>query len=162
MPNRILQVMGNSAINWLNTGGTSVITLTSLASGAGRQGALVDLGTADRARRYAWRAWMKPGATRVVGEVVQVLWKSSDGSHPDNDDGAGDIAVSAQDKLRNLAVIGSIMIDENAAVEMVTSGEFELGHRHGCPVFWNDTSNTLSATAADFGFAMWPIEDEIQ
>jgi len=97
-----------------------------------------------------------------VGEFVDVYWKTSDGTHHDNDDGTGDIAVSSVDKLRNLQYLGTIYIDENAAVEMVAHGELFLPHRYGCPVFWNNTANTLSATAADFGVSVVPCTDQVQ
>lgn len=161
MANKVYMVP-ETAITWLSTGGTELFTPTSLASAAGRQGALHDFGTTARARRFAWRAWLKPGATRVVGEIVRVYLKTSDGSHPDNDDGTGDIAVSAEDKLRNLAQIGAVVIDENAAVEMVASGVVEIDARYAGPVFWNATANALSSTAADFGFSLTPTPDEIQ
>src|SRR5687768_10354163 len=105
MANKILQPL-ETAITWLSTGGTKPFTPTSLGSLAGRQGEHHDLGTASATRRFRWRAWIKPGGTRVVGELVEIYLKTSDGSHPDNDDGTGDIAVSAKDKLRNVWQIG--------------------------------------------------------
>lgn len=161
MANKIYQI-DESAITWLSSGGTESFTPTSLGSGAGRQGAIHDFGASARSRLFAWRAWLKPGGTRVVGEVVRLYWKSSDGTHPDNDDGTGDIAVSSSDKLRNLLPIGLITIDENAAVEMVASGFIELPARHGGPVWWNATANALSSTAGDFGFSLTPVPDEVQ
>ena len=161
MANKIYQ-LHETVVTWLASGGTELFTPTSLATLSGRQGALHDFGTAAIGRRFAWRAWVKPGATRVVGEVIEFYLKTSDGSHPDNDDGTGDAALSAADKLRNLTPIGTIQIDENAAVEMVCSGIVDMLHRHAAPVIFNRTANTLSATAADFGFSMTPVTDEIQ
>lgn len=151
-----------TAVTWKSSGGTELFTPTSLAAAAGRQGAYHDFGTASVGRRFAWRAWIKPGGTRVVGEIVQVYLVTSDGTTPDNDDGTGDIAVSAQDKLRNLTLLGTLQIDENAAVPMAASGVLELLHRYGAPVFWNATANTLSSTAGDFGFSLVPVSDEVQ
>jgi hypothetical protein len=161
MANKIYQST-ETAITWLSTGGTELFTPTTLGAAAGRQGALHDFGTAARSRLFAWRAWLKPGATRVVGETVQIYLKTSDGSHPDNDDGVGDIAVSALDKLRNVSFLGTIQIDENAAVEMVGSGIVEIGARYAGPIVWNASANALSGTAADFGFSLTPIPDEVQ
>ena len=155
-----------TAITWRNTGGTELFTPTSLATGAGRQGAMHDLTTSARAHRFAWRAFLKPGATRVVGEAIRIYIKTGSGAtagtRPDNDDGTGDIAVSAEDKLKNLTQIGTLVIDENAAVEMVKSGVVLLHHRWVAPIFWNATANTLSATAADFGFDLTPVPFEVQ
>lgn len=151
-----------TAITWLSSGGTNLFTPTSLASSAGRQGAHYDFGVAARARRFVWRGWIKPGGTRVVGEIVEWYIKTSDGTHHDNDDGTGDIALSAADKLRNLKLIGICQIDENAAVEMVASGEIEISSRYVAPVIYNRTANSLSTTAADFGFSLTPVPDEVQ
>lgn len=161
MVNKVYQ-HDETAINWLSSGGSAAFTPTTLGSGAGRQGAHYDFGTSARARRFYWRAWLKPGGTRVVGQPVYIYLKTSDGTRHDNDDGTGDIALSALDKTRNLRMLGVIEIDENAAVEMVASGEIEISARYGAPIFYNATANALSATAADFGFSLTPVPDEIQ
>jgi hypothetical protein len=159
--NKIWQLIG-TAITWLSSGGSAAFTPTSLASGAGRQGAYYDLGTASRGRRFNYRAWLKPGATRVVGEVIEVYLVTGDGTHYDNNDGTGDIAVSAKDKLRNAKLLDYIQIDKNAADEMACSGEVVITARWVAPAFWNATANSLSTTAGDYGFELLPIEDEVQ
>lgn len=161
MANKIYQAT-ETAITWLASGGTATFTPTSLASSAGRQGAHHDLGTSSRARLFEWRAWIKPGGTRVVGEGVRVFLKTSDGTNADNDDGTGDIALSSADKLRNLLQLGTIVIDENAAVPMSIHGQVEITSRYVAPVFFNGTANALSSTAGDFGFSLTPVPDEIQ
>jgi hypothetical protein len=161
MANKILQ-KDETPITWKSSGGTETFTPTTLGASAGRQGAHHDFGTSARSRLFAWRAYIKPGGTRAVGEGVRVYLKTSDGTHHDNDDGTGDIALSSSDKLRNLRQPGSIVIDENAAVEMVGSGIIEIGARYAAPVFFNGTANALSSTATDFGFELTPIPDEIQ
>ena len=162
MANKIYQ-HDETAITWLASAGTNVLTLTSVAAGAGRQGAHDDFGTAARSKVYAWRAWVKFATTPVVGEVVYIYWKSSDGTHHDNDDGTGDIAVSAEDKLLNLKLIGRIIVDEASTTpEFVGSGEIMVPHRYGAPVFWNATADALSGTAGDHGFSLTPIPPEVQ
>lgn len=158
MPNKVYLAQ-ETAITWAPSGGTELFTAGALASAAGRQGAYHDFGTASRSARYAWRLALTPGATRVVGEIVEIYLITSDGTSPDNDDGTGDIAVSAKDKLRNVMQIGALQIDENAAVLMVTSGIIELGTRYAAPAIWNATANALAAGAT---FSMTPIPDEVQ
>ena len=151
-------LLPETAIDWLSSTGDELITLTSLAAGAGRQGALHDFGTAARAPEFAWRAWVKFTTTPVVGEEVMIYWKTSDGTSPDNDDGTGDIALSAEDKLKNLMYLGSIIVDEASTTPLfVASGDVYLPHRWGGPVFFNDTADALSATALDHGFSLTPI-----
>jgi len=166
MPNKVYQ-HDETTLVWTSSGGDYALTATSLATVTGRQGAMADLGSAARARRYAWRAYVKFSTTPVVGEVVYVYLKTGSGAtagaRPDNDDGTGDIAVSSIDKLKNLQLIGPIIVDEAATgVEMVASGEIWLPHRWVAPVLWNATVDTLSATGTDIGFELTPIPDEIQ
>lgn len=166
MPNKIY-VAPETAITWLASGGTATLTLTSLAAGAGRQGALhaLDGGSgAVRSGWYMWRAWVKFATTPVVGEVVRIYLKTSDGTHPDNDDGTGDAAVSAEDKLRNLKLLGAIVVDEASTTpEFVASGgPVFIGDDDAAPVIWNGTADALSATAGDHGFKLVPVPAEIQ
>lgn len=158
---KVYQVI-ETAITYLNSGGSAAFTPTSLASGAGRQSAYYDRGTAAAARKFNLRVWFKPGGTRVIGEQVDVYILTGDGTHYDNDDGTGDIAVSALDKLRNPTWIGSVDIDENAAVEMGANWDIEVTGRYIAVVFWNRTANTLSTTAGDYGAELIPIPDESQ
>lgn len=160
MPNKIYQ-NPEAAITWRSSGGTYAMTCTSLGAAAGRQGAEHNFAGA-RSRWFEWRAFLKPGGTRVVGEAVHIYLKRGDGTHYDNDDGTGDIAVSALDKLRNCQYLGTILIDENAAVEMSIGGLVEIVADRALPIFWNATANALSATAGDFGFDLTPAPDEIQ
>ena len=155
-----------SAITWLAFGGSAVLTLTSLGAGAGRQGALYDFGVAARPADFYWRAWVVFATTPVVGEVIRLYWKTSDGINPDNDDGTGDAAVSAEDKLRNLKYIDELTVDEASSTPtFVASGYLPkriAAARYGAPVFWNATADALSATAGDHGFSITPVPDEMQ
>lgn len=162
MPTKIYQ-HDETAITWLASGGSALFTPTSLAANAGRQGAHYDLGAAARSYLFAWRAWVKFSTTPIVGEIVRVYLKTSDGTNHDNDDGTGDIAVSSINKLNNLLHLGNIMVDEAATgIQMVASGEVYIGRRYIAPVFWNATADVLSATAADMGFSLTPIPQESQ
>jgi hypothetical protein len=152
-----------TAITWASSGGTETFTPTSLASNAGRQGAHHDFGTSARSRLFRWRAFIKPGGTRVVNQAAcRVYLKTGDGTHFDNDDGTGDIALSSSDKLVNVELLGTILVDENAAVEMSRGGFIEIAERYVAPIFYNGSANALSSTAADFGFVLTPVPDEIQ
>lgn len=164
MANKIYQTP-ESDITWKASGGSELLTCTSLAASAGRQGALHDFGATARSREYVWRFYMKFATTPVVGEIIRIYWKSSDGTYPDNDDGTGDIAVSAENKLKNLRLLGRLIVDEASTTpQFVASGPLpiELGHRHGGPVIWNDTADAFSSTAADHGFILTPVPLELQ
>ena len=162
MPNKILQI-AETPITWKSASGTRLFTPASLASNAGHQGAQHDLSTTARARRFAWRARCKFGDTPVVGEVIEIYLKYSDGTYPDNSDGTGDIAISSEDKLANATPIGCIVVDQaDITVFMVGSGTIEIDHQFISPIFFNRTTAALSSTATDMGFELTPIVDEIQ
>lgn len=151
-------MLPETAITFKDSGGTVVFTPTSLATVSGRQSAQHDFGTAARAYQFNWRAYVQFATTPVLGEVINVYLKTSDGTHPDNDDGTSDAAVSAEDKLSNLDYIGSITVDEAAGdIEMVASGTVNITHRYVQVVFWNATIDSLTATASEHGFILEPI-----
>jgi len=140
----------------------------NLAAGAGRQSAQYDLGEGAVARLYEWRAFVQFATTPVVGEMVRIYLKTAGSSsaattHPDNDDGTGEGAVSAEDKLKNLHHIGNIIVDEAAAdVEMVASGVVEIAERAIQAVIWNGTADALTNDVDENGFMLSPVPDEIQ
>lgn len=148
-----------TAVTFRSSTGTVVHTLTSLASGAGRQSAQHDFTDSARAFMYRWRAWVQFTTTGTVDETVDWYYKSGLTSTTilDNDDGTGDIALSSTDKLKNLHYIGSIVVDETADVEFVASGTIAIYERFINIVCVNNGANALSGTALDMGFSLTPI-----
>jgi len=152
-----------TVIEFLASGGDVTFTLTSLAADAGRQSAQHDFGASSRAASFEWRGWVQFATTPVIGETVDIYLKTSDGTHIDNDDGTGDIDVSAEDKLDNLKPIGSIIIDETTAdLEFSASGVVYIPYRYINIIFWNSASDVLTATASEHGFSLTPIPLEAQ
>ena len=168
MANLIHQNQG-TVITWADSGATHAITLKGLASGTGRQGVEHDFGVAAVETRFMWLAQVQfdTATAPVIGEEVRIYLKTApDGDNYDNDDGDGtDIAVSAEDKLKNLWYLGSIIVDEAVAdVKMQASGMIEIGAEKVAPVFWNATADTLDddASTTDLKFSLIPIPLEIQ
>ena len=162
MPSKIY-INPEATTTWTDATGDLAMTLNNLASGAGRQGAQKDLGSAARPFWYEWRAFVEFATTPVIGERVDIFLKTSDGTHPDNDDGTGNIAVSNEAKLRNLQYIGSVLVDEAAlTVEMVAAGVVQIAARYVNPVFWNRTADNLVASNNQSGFVLTPLPFEIQ
>ncbi len=166
MANKIY-VRPETVITWRATGGDNDLTLTSLASGAGRQGEhhALDGGTgAVRSGWHAWRFFCKFATAPIVKEIIRLYGKSSDGTNPDNDDGTGDIAVSDEDKLLNLKLFGIMKVDEAATgpVFVASGSRLWIPHDDWAPVIWNATADALSSTAADHGFDLIPTPAELQ
>lgn len=153
-------VVGETAITFLASGGDVAFTNTSLGAGAGRQSAQHDFGASARALLYNWRAFIQFATAPVVGETLDIYIKTADAgnTHLDNDDGTGDAALSAEDKLRNLQYIGSITVDEASLTpEFSASGTVPIYSRFINIVFFNDTADALSSTAAEHGFILDPV-----
>ncbi len=149
-----------TAVTFRSSTGTVVHTLTSLATVTGRQSAQHDFGDSARAFMYRWRAWVQFATNPVVGETVDWYYKSglTTSTILDNDDGTGDADVSAADKLKNLHYIGSIVVDEAVQdIEMVASGTIAIYERFIHIVAFNNTVDSLSATALEHGFSLTPI-----
>lgn len=146
----------------------AIFEVDGLGAGAGRQSAQLDLLTTARSQFYEWRAFVQFATAPVIGEAVRIYLKTAGSSssatvHPDNDDGTGDLAVSAEDKLRNLHFIGNIIVDEAAInIEMVGSGIVEIRARAIQVVFWNGTVDTLTTDVDENGFMLTPVPDELQ
>jgi len=142
--------------------------LHNLASAAGRQSAQCDLGDAARSAWYEWRAFVQFATAPVLGEHVDFYLKTAGSSdsataHPDNDDGTGEGAVSAEDKLRNLHYLGSIEVDQATQdIEMVASGIVYIPFRAFNVVVWNSSADALTNDVDENGFMLSPIPDEIQ
>lgn len=168
MANQVQLAVGTAVLFGSEVGDDVAWTMDGLADNAGRQSAFLDLGAAPRARFYRWRFWTQFQATPTLNAFLRLYLKTggsetSSPDHPDNDDGAGDIAVSTEDKLRNLTPLGSLIVDEAAAsVEMVAHGLIEIPERHVAVVGWNDSGATISATEAATKLRIVPILDEIQ
>ncbi len=162
MANLVLQNEG-TILTWDDTGTTHAFGTNALASGAGQQGAVHDFGVGARSQRFAWRFGCEFETTPVVGEAVRIYAKTSDGTDPDNDDGTGDIAVSAENKLLNLVQIGTLVVDEAVVdIQMAKSGFILLPHRYFMPVVWNATADALQATDDINVFTLTPVPLEIQ
>ena len=148
---------------FLAAAGDVVFTQTSQGAGVGKQSAQLDLGTGVQPAFFRWRAWMKFATAPVVGETIDYYLKTSDGTHLDNDDGTGDIAVSAEDKLLNLRYIGSITVDEASLTpEFSGSGVISIYDRYANIVCWNASADAFSATSTDHGFSLEEITPQGQ
>ena len=164
MPNLIYQNEG-TILTWKDSGGDYAFTLQNLAAGAGRQGAIHDFGTGARSRKFVWRLALTAGfeTQPVVGEYVAIHVKTGTGTSADNDDGTGDIVVSAEDKLKNLPQIGSLIVDEAIVdIPIAKSGYILLPDRYFMPVVWNYAADNLQNTANVNIFTLTPVPDELQ
>jgi len=168
MPNKEYTIEETTIVFGSDTGGGDDVdwSTENIANGAGRQSAQHDLGDRATARssRYRFRFYTQLQATPTVGQSVRIYLKTSDGTHADNDDGTGDAAVSAEDKLLNLRLIGVAIVDEAAAnIEIVASGIIEdLDQRYIQFVLWNASGASITNDTAETKLELTPMPREIQ
>lgn len=165
MPNKIYQI-GETAITFDGTVGANIAwSLEGVANNAGQQSAFYDRGvlSAAKAGRYHYRLVLQFQATPTVGYIVRLYMKTSDGTHPDNDDGTGDIPVSSEDKLKNLKLIDIMKVDEAVAnIDTVVSGIVDIWDRYVGFVIWNESGAITNATDSNNGLVLTPLPFEIQ
>jgi len=152
-----------TAIVWSDTTGDLVMTLNNLAASAGRVGARKDFGAGSTSQWYTWRLTVQFETAPVVGEVVQVYLSTSDGSEEDGQVGTADAALDSSDTLKNLMLIGSLIVTStDADHDMTASGICRIPTRYVSPVIYNDTADNLQATNDTGEFTLTPIPDEVQ
>lgn len=153
-----------SAITFKSSGGSAVITCTSLANNAGRVSAQYDRSTGSRATRFFVEFEFKCVATPTLGNLVTLYFAQAqaDNTHPDGDVGVSDAALSALDKRRNLTVGVAAQIDVASTALQKASGFVELHGRYITAVVVNEAGSAFSATAGDTIITLTPMPDEVQ
>lgn len=158
-------------IVWKSSGGDYVITLTSLAAGAARQGVKGDLG-ATRAIRWSVRVQLDFEVAPVAGAPVEIWWSSSSSgtAATDNTGGAsgadaayigyadGSVAAGKQ----QLQLIGVMPAAPNAD-DVLNIAEFSFYplSRYGMPVVVNGTAQAFHDTAANFILTFTPMLESV-
>lgn len=153
---------------------TDVLTLASVADGAGRQSDKVDLG-ATRARRYGLIGVVDfTGETPVANGSVDYYWAPStsgtqangnvagnsgtDGAAPDGAVGS----ITLAEFLRQCVYIGSLFTHDGASVQNGFVGVFESPTRYGQLVVVNNSGDAFEADDVEAHQVLVPIVDEVQ
>jgi hypothetical protein len=165
MPSDIYIDHGTTIVFGSEVGDDVAWSTENIANAAGRQATLYDLGADGTARpgKYRYRFHTQAQASPTVGNSCELYMKTSDGTHPDNDDGTSDAAVSASDKTKNLDVLKPAICDEAAAnIEFVSKGIVRLPHRWCAPVLWNALGSAITNDVAETKLHLTPLYDQVQ
>lgn len=154
-------------VNWKSSGGTGLLTLTSLANAAARQGAKIDLGA-------TWDAeWLvvfesAVGSAATNGAEIQLFFgESLSGTagtdNPGNLTGA-DAGLSVPSELiGQLLYVGSLVLSNTLGTgKQVTTMRYRPLSRYVMPVVYNLSAQTLSGTAGNHAVRMIPVREFIQ
>ncbi len=147
----------------------AIFECDGIADGTGWQSAQIDLGAAPRSDRFKFKGFLQLQATTpVVGNTIRQYLSTSrtataSTAKASNDDGLTSVVVSAEDKLKNLMQIDSIIVDQAAAdIEFVASGEVTLLERYVQIVWWNASGAAISTDVDESGFVLTPIPMQSQ
>lgn len=150
------------AVRFEASGGNVVLTLTSLANGAGRVSAQYDRGVGGAADRFIWRFKTTLAVAAALGAVLTIYLVTSDGTDADGNLGTTDAALPALDRRRNLVPIGSVIADAASTGPFKASGVVEILERFVQVVVVNEMGQALSASAGDHAFVLTPVPPEVQ
>lgn len=145
------------------SGGDVTFTPTSLADGAGRRSARLDLGSGARPSLYRWMAKTKFASALTANRIaVEIYLVESDGTRADGNQGDTDAAVSVSSKRANLQRIGSVVSDDTTSGEVQqASGYFRTSARYIQVVWWNASGVALTGTGSDHEFVIQPVNVEV-
>lgn len=150
-----------------SSGGTAAITPTSVADGAGRISARLDLGSFPRADAVEVVAILKTASAPTTGKVARIYAIGSEAStgqgstaFTDGYFSASDAAISDEDTLRNTTLLGSVQADEQTVFQKTFT--FVPTRQYLQIAFWNAFGVAMSSTAADCQFLVTPLYYEVQ
>lgn len=137
-------------------GGTNALGLTSLANGAGRMGAKVDLG-ANFTELYSARLTCKLASTPTAGNRIRIaLAFSHDNTKFPGGVTGSDAAYTDTDLLRQLVELRSMPVDNSTASQVIIVMTRALG-RYVAPVIFDESGQAFSGTGSDHEFALVPL-----
>ena len=150
MPTQVSKNIGASFLK----GSEIIITLISLADGAGRVSDQIDLGPYPiLGMTLTWNAEFQHVATPTLGDVdeMYIAWADDlDGSAIDGDVGLVDAALSNADQVRNMMPIGNVIVDAAAADDVFKgSGEFPIMQKFLTVVVKNEGGSAFTADESE-------------
>ena len=170
MPNYSRLIAG-SQVTWKPSGGTKVLTFTSLASAAARQGdksgTLVD-GTYGRPQYLEFRLESAVAVAAATGATIDLFLGESDNAtaasdNPGNLTGADGSWATPAELFSQLRYVGSLVL---SATQATSVQKVRLIYpsplcAYICPVIFNQSGQALHGTAGNHQLVMTPYYREI-
>lgn len=170
LPDTIL-VQAGTEKTFKSSGGSSAITLASLANNAARQSVKLDLG-ATRAELYAVKADFEIAATPTAGNTIDLYWAPSSSAtagsdNPGNVSGADaaytGYSANIDASVKQLVFIGSFICTAQATanVQKAAVGTFAPPHRYGSLVVYDKSGAALHSSDTNINITFTPLEGVI-
>lgn len=155
----INQTQGTT-VTWTSAGGDEIITLTSLASAAGRMGEEHDFGVTFP-ERVRIELLVDFNVAPTAGLTVDVYWASSDdGTDYDGECTGADAAYATLADCARLHYVGSLSASNDTDPQRA-SWVFYLPARYGLPVIWNASGQALTNVGTDQVVTVTPLVGNI-
>jgi hypothetical protein len=164
MATQKVYLAGGTPVTFKDSGGTVVLSLVNLQAAAGRISAQWDRGAGALPGRYRMRCVfpLQAAHTAVLGEQIEVYLATSDGTDVDGTVGVADAALTTE-KRRNLAYVGSVVVDVVAGdAKLTATFTVELFERYVSVGVWNATTDDLQNDANASCITLTPYPDDIQ
>ena len=144
-------------------GNNVVITLSALASGAGRVSAQYDKGAGAQPAWWSMVCRLQLTGTNVVGATVEFYIVHGDGTDTDGNVGTADAALTT-DKRRNLHYVGVLVVDQTTTnTTMVASfRNIYIPERRFSLAVWNATSLPLRTDTTVHQCQLTPMPWQMQ
>lgn len=167
MANDILIATGSQIVWGSEVGDDKALTSESVASAAGRRGAIHDWGAAPRASLFRVEVWTQFQATPTLGLALQtyIYQAGSETATPDHPETGGttDAAVSALTDLRNAELANVVTVRTAAAdTEFAKSSIAVAVSRHWGVAIWNASGATTTADESETKVRVTPLKDQVQ
>lgn len=155
-----------TAKTWKASGGTGVITCTSLANGSAQEGAKIDLG-ANWARAWLVTFETKLASAGTDGSEIELYTNQSISGTPGTSENGG--ATGADAAFSNAATlkhqwtpVGSIAVAAAASTGVQRqSFEFTPSARYQSPLVVNNSGQAFSGSAGDTIITWTPLEESM-
>lgn len=173
MANKILAARG-TRITFEASGGDVVLTLTSLATVAGRISATYDKGAGSQEKHYNGGLRTQFATTPVAKEIILVYLieqvEARNGGSPafkvPGDLPSTDSAIADKDRFdAGGTLIGRLIVPPSPAADteyVSITFDFETRARKFQIGVWNDTVDGLTATATEHEVYLIDVDDEIE
>lgn len=145
--------------------GSVAMTLGSVANGAGRVSAVLDLGAAPRPYLYEIRPSLKFGAALTVGSTCQVYAKTSDGTTQEGSViGTANAAVTNENFFSNCRLLGVLRVDGTASGDLQAASWVQPIYARYLQIgLFNTSGGTIVGTGTYQSYiSVTPMWDEVQ
>jgi hypothetical protein len=140
----------------------ATLTLSALASGAGRVSARYDRGAGAIASLYEWRLNWSLSGTNVLLAAAEIWIFTSDGTNADGIVGTADAALATGQRNAGKLAGLALVTQTTTNTVMTSSGYVWIPSRYVSMGVWNATTLAFQTSTSLHQLYLIPVPDEAQ